>query len=208
MPSFLEVFLFVDIFCVGVLATLAIQHAYAHFRLRHNKTTSPSPSTSATEEIPEAVRNRMLQEAEAHFQTSLNQLSLQLQHDVSATATAINKLLGQLGAKVVGDELERYRVELGELRKHAEGSVDAIRNDLAVHESELKANMANEVAREKQLLLRQIDTKLADAVTAFLLETLQHNIDLGAQRAYLATMLEEHKDDFAKEVSDEAPAAK
>ena len=57
---------------------------------------------------------------------------------------------------------------------------------------------------EKQRLLQQIDTKLADAVASFLMETLQHNVDLGAQSAYLTAMLEEHKTDFAKELSDES----
>jgi len=41
-------------------------------------------------------------------------------------------------------------------------------------------------------------------VASFLTETLQHNVDLGAQSAYLTAMLEEHKADFAKEVADES----
>ena len=208
--TFLELFLFVDIFCIGALAALAAEHAYAHFHPRRSILQSSPIRLNMPDvaEIPETVRNQMLQEAEAHFQNALNQLASQLQHDLGTTATAINKLLGQLGAKVVGDELERYRVELGELRKQAEDGIGTIRVGLATHEAELKASMAAEIEQEKQRLLKQIDTKLADAVTSFLLETLQHNIDLGAQSAYLTAMLEEHKDDFAKEVADEAPATK
>ena len=36
------------------------------------------------------------------------------------------------------------------------------------------------------------------------LDTLQHNVDLGAQNSYLIATLEEHKNDFKKGVSDEA----
>lgn len=205
--TFLEAFLFVDVFCVGALAAVAAQHASAHLRRHHDNADAPAAAPKVAD-IPEPVRNRMIQEAEAHFQNSLNELAAQLQRDLGMTATAINKLLGQLGAKVVGDELERYRVELGTLRQHAEGDVGGIRTELATHEAELKAKMAAEVEKEKQRLLQQIDTKLADAVTAFLLETLQHNIDLGAQGAYLTAMLEEHKADFIKEVADDAPLAK
>jgi hypothetical protein len=48
-----------------------------------------------------------------------------------------------------------------------------------------------------------MDTKLADAVTSFLMETLQHNVDLGAQSAYLTAMLDEHKDELVKGVKHE-----
>jgi hypothetical protein len=41
-------------------------------------------------------------------------------------------------------------------------------------------------------------------VVSFLIETLQHDIDLGAQSAYLTKVLEEHKDDFKQGVSSES----
>jgi len=49
-------------------------------------------------------------------------------------------------------------------------------------------------------MVAQIDTKLTDAVTSFLNETLQHNVDLGSQTDYIIGMLEEHKDTIAKEI--------
>ena len=58
-------------------------------------------------------------------------------------------------------------------------------------------------AAEKQQLIAQIDTKLADAVTSFLVETLGHNVDLGAQSDYLISVLDEHKAEFTKRVTDE-----
>jgi hypothetical protein len=45
---------------------------------------------------------------------------------------------------------------------------------------------------------------LADAVASFLIETMQHNVDLGAQSTYLTTMLEEHKTELTKGIIDEA----
>mgnify|MGYP003296595883 CR=1 FL=1 len=75
---------------------------------------------------------------------------------------------------------------------------------MAEQQDSLIAKMKEDVAAEKARLIAQIDTKLADATVSFLLETLQHNVDLGAQTAYLTGVLEEHKDEFKKEVSDEA----
>jgi hypothetical protein len=63
--------------------------------------------------------------------------------------------------------------------------------------------MVEEVAAERQALIQQMETKLADGVASFLTETLQHNVDLGAQTAYLTAMLEEHKDELTKGLKDE-----
>ena len=60
-----------------------------------------------------------------------------------------------------------------------------------------------ELAAEKEQLAKLMDTKLADAVASFLMETLPHNVDLGAQSAYLTSMLEEHKAELVREVAGE-----
>ena len=62
---------------------------------------------------------------------------------------------------------------------------------------------AAELEAQKAQLIAQIDTKLADSVVAFLVETLQHDVDLGAQTQYLTKMLDEHKADFSGKVKDE-----
>ena len=79
---------------------------------------------------------------------------------------------------------------------------------MAKHQAELKAKMATEIEAEKQQLIKQTDTKLADAVASFLTETLGRNIDLGNQTEYLVSLLEEHKAEFIKEVGDEAAVAR
>ena len=58
--------------------------------------------------------------------------------------------------------------------------------------------MTAEITAEKEVLIKLANAKLADAVASFLIETLGHNVDLGAQSAYLTEMLEEHKDEILK----------
>jgi hypothetical protein len=47
--------------------------------------------------------------------------------------------------------------------------------------------------KKRAFLAAQLEEKLSDAVSSFLLEALQHSVDLGAQAQYLTTVLEEHK---------------
>ena len=204
LTTFLQLFLLLDVFFMGALAATAARHAYAHFR---PPPPEKPPSPSANTHLPAAVRERLLQASQANFQAVLDHSAAELQHDLETTSVRINKLLEQLGTNIVGNELENYRLELTQLRKKAEVGMGAIKAEVAKHQAEIQAKLAHEMELEKQRLVQQIDTKLADAVGSFLIETLQHNIDLGAQSPYLTSMLEEHKTDFVKEVADEAQAA-
>lgn len=208
LAAILQAFLLADVFFVGVLAAVAAQHAIAHFRPRKQSASPATGTAHPSEYVSPMVRERLAKESEAKFQDALNHSATQLQTSLGSTAAQLDLLLKQLGAEIVGNELERYRTELSQLRKQAQVDMGAIKTEVEAHKAELEAQLQQELAAEKQRLIKQLDTKLADAVGSFLLETLQHNIDLGAQEAYLRTMLEEHKADFVQEVADESHAAK
>ena len=121
--------------------------------------------------------------------------------------------------------MKRYHESLDELRRQTEATIGSAQAEIIAHQAdltaklsdrqaeleaalgirrvELEAKMTDELATEKQLLAQQVDTKLGDAVASFLAETLQHNVDLGAQSAYLTAMLDEHKAELIKGVRDE-----
>jgi uncharacterized protein YjbJ (UPF0337 family) len=124
-----------------------------------------------------------------------------LQHDLESTSEQINGLVKRFAGEIVGDEMERYRSELTKLHKQAETDMGSIKQAISGHQAEIEAKMAQELAAEKQRLISQIDTKLSDAVGSFLIETLQHNVDLGNQSDYLVALLEEHKAEFKQEVT-------
>lgn len=208
LSTFLQLFLLLDVFLIGAVASTAVRHAYAHFRppKKADPAKSPTPSPGDVQ-LPAASREHLLRLAEANFQASLDHSATQLHHNLETTIDKLNKLVEHLGTEIIGNELERYRTELAQAGKQAEADMAAIRSEIAKHEDELKAKLAEDIETERQKLIQQIDTKLADAVGSFLVETLQHNVDLGAQSAYLTAVLEEHKADFVKGVGDEIEAA-
>lgn len=201
MTLFLQIFLLINVFIIGMLAAIAWRHAYAHFRPHKHEPEQPRPAPNQVHLSAEA-RAHLQQQAEINFKTALDHTAADFKRDLATTAERLNKLLERMSTEIVGDELERYRHELAVLRKHAEADLGVIRGEVAKHQEELKAQLAKEIAAEKEQLIQQIDTKLADAVAAFLLETLGHDVDLGAQIKYLTAMLEEHKEDFKKELTE------
>lgn len=205
----LQLFLYLNIFLIGALTTVAIQHAVAHFRPKPKPEPKPMPPVNI--QIPTDMKDRLLKESQANFQAALDQSAENLQHDLDATSEKVNRLLAQLGTQVVGTEMERYRIDLVALRKQTETAFSGAQSEIGVHQAKLiealKISLNEEMSAEKQRLLKQIDTKLGDAVASFLVETLQHDVDLGAQTKYLMETLEEHKQDFLQEVQSDAPAA-
>jgi F0F1-type ATP synthase membrane subunit b/b' len=211
MDTFLQFFLLLNVFLIGALVMFAAQHAYVHFRPPHHEEKKPQPPTP---QLPPEIKERLLQKSEIHFQAVLDHAANDLQKDLKVTSAQILKQLDKLGGEVVAAEMRRYQTDLEELRQQtqtmlttAQAGVESHQADLTTkleqHHAEMEAKLSEEIAAEKQRLIEQIDTKIADTVTSFIIETMQHNVDLGAQGAYLTSMLEEHKAELAKGISDE-----
>lgn len=218
MDIFLQIFLYLNIFLIGALAAVAAQQAYAHFKPAPKVERKPPPTLAV--QVPEATKEQLVKEAEEKFHDVIDHSAYEFQHGLRATATQLNTQLENLGAEIVSNEMNRYRLSLDELREQAKAAFATAESDVTKHQAELEkmlderkkvleTKMGEEIVAEKAKLVAQIDTRLADAVASFLIETLQHNVDLGAQSAYLTSVLEEHKDEFKREVmGDETPAAK
>lgn len=186
---------------MGVLAATAARHARAHFRPHPAEVERPHAAPQAAH-LPPAVREHLLEVAQAKFQAILDHQAIELQHDLATTGSKLNKLLEKLGTDIVGSEAERFHTAVDKLRLQAETDIGGAQTEVVAHQAALKAQLAEEMTAERRRLTQQIDTKLADAVASFLLETLQHNVDLGSQSAYLTAMLEEHKADFSRELAE------
>lgn len=198
--TFLQVFILIDVLVIGLLAPAIYRHARAHFK------PTKQPELGQPTEVSAAVKARLLKEAEAKFTATLTHSVEQLQHNLDGTTNDINNLIKKLAVEMVNKELQKYKEGLVNLHEQAQKDFSGFKQTMDGHEAELKAKLAAEMKTEQDRLVKQIDTKLGDAVSSFLLETLQHNVDLGSQGAYLMSVLEEHKADFVKEVGNENTA--
>jgi hypothetical protein len=198
---------------MGLVAAAAIRHAYAHFRPDHHEHDQPHATTEVVH-VPLAVKQRLLETAESNFQKVLDRTAVALQNELDTTAKHINIELEKIGSKIVNDEMERYALEIEKLKQQAETSFSGAEADVTKHQAELTAKITEQqalletqltekMAEKEQIMLQNLDAKLSDAVVSFLTETLQHNVDLGAQSAYLTTMLDEHKAEIIKGISGE-----
>lgn len=207
MDPFLTTFLIINAILAGVAATIGIQHAIAHFKPKEEK----KPTIESLPKMMPAMKKELLDEAEANFRKQIAQSTAQLEKDLAATTTELGTHVTKIGGDIIAVEMKRYRDSLEALRVQTEQIIKQAQTSVSEHQStineridglrgELEAKMKADLEAEKAHLSAQIDTKLADAVSSFLMDTLQHNVDLGAQTDYMISVLEEHKDEIAKEV--------
>ena len=197
----LRLFLYADIFVVGALTVITVQHGRAHYKLqKHGSDDKPHLSAETKE--------RMLKSSEEQYQKVLERSVGVLQKDLEHSAEQINGLVTRFAGVIVGDEMEKYRTELAKLHQQAEADMSGIKQEIAGHQAEIEAAYKAELEAEKAKMIQQIDLKLGDAVGSFLVEALQHNIDLGAQGEYLISLLEEHKSDFSSILTAPDPSEK
>jgi hypothetical protein len=76
---------------------------------------------------------------------------------------------------------------------------------LSAKQAELEAELETSMAAEKEAVYQRMYTKLNDAVLAFLLETLGHDVDLGAQADYLVATLDANKAELLQSAGVSAP---
>ncbi len=208
---FLQLFLLLNVFLIGALTTIAVQHALAHFRPHEPEPVKTPAAPIPKLQLPAADKQKLLDFAQRNFLGVLDRSTKELGRDLQTTADQLTKQLDAAGAQVISTELEQLKAELEKLRNQAQkmlGGAELEVGKVRIETDELRANLKiqveQELAEEKQKALEIIDSKLSDAMASFLLETLGHNVDLGAQNEYLVGILEAHKDDFKKQVTDEA----
>ena len=218
-PTFLQIFLLVDVFVMGSIAAISVRHAFAFFRHRKlEKKIEPAPEKpheiKETAKLPPAVREKLIAAAQENFQNILAKSAQELQVDLKHTTDKLDKQLQTLGVRIIATEMKRYQTDIDKLRLDITENIGGAQAEIIKHQtdlnakldekrSELEAKLAADIKQEQERLMQNIDTKLADAVASFLMDTLQHNVDLGAQNSYLIATLEEHKNDFKKGISDE-----
>jgi hypothetical protein len=207
--TFLQIFLLVNVFLIGALTAVGIRHALAHFKPQtHDAEHIHHPANQQTQ-VSNEVKHRLMKAAEVKLEAVLERSTVQLEKNLQETTRRLDHQLERIGTKIITDEMARYNKALDDLQAATQLSIGGAQSDINKHQEDLKAKLAErqveleaqlaqEMEAKKEQLVQELDTKLADAVASFLIETLGHEVDLGAQSAYLTKMLDEHKDEITK----------
>ena len=198
--TILNIILVINAFVMGALSVYGFKHLVAHFRGDKVKPIHEHTIADKTK-IPRELKEEMLAKAELNFEKMIDHSIAELQSDLEKTSIEVSQHFSKISSNIINNETDQYRQLVETLRQKTSEIIDISRKEIADHQTELKTSLGDNIEAEKQLLIKQIDTKLADSVTSFLIEAMQHNVDLGSQTKYIIEALESHKDELKKEIS-------
>ncbi len=198
--TILNIILIINAFIMGALSVYGFKHLVAHFKNDKNKPAQTHVTDEKTK-IPRELKEEMLAKAENNFEKMIDHSIAELHSDLEKTSLEVSQHFNKISSNIINNETDQYRKLVEDLRQKTSEIIDISRQEIADHQTELKAGLSDNIEAEKQLLIKQIDTRLADSVTSFLIEAMQHNVDLGSQTKYIIEALESHKDELKKEIS-------
>ena len=145
----LQVFIYIDVFVIGALFSVAIRHAYAHFRpAKVEPKHGPVPTNQA--KLPDAVKEKLLAKSEEQFAHVLDKSSHQLEQDLTSTAERINVTIKKLAADIITKELQDMKDMLSGYKQQTENEISQTRQDTDKYREDLKRHVNEDIETEKQ----------------------------------------------------------
>lgn len=152
-----------------------------------------------SEEFLGQMRNR----AQLELTNTVKSMSQQLQQSLTQSHQQLINSIEQQAAQIINDELEQYRSTLSDARTSAANVSQEVEKQLREAQETIHQDAQAAMQEEKQQLVQRLDYKLSDVITQYLVEALGEHVDLGAQKQYILSQLEDHKEDIKKDINDE-----
>lgn len=158
-------------------------------------------TTGQLNKVLEKVGAEIVESESRLYKENLNDVVSRTNQSVSEAQQNLVKHQAELEQRLA-ERQSNFEAKLVELQTSLESTLTSRQKEidqlLDTRRKELEVQLENEMVAQKDHLIAQMDTKLADVVTSFLTEVMQHEVDLGAQEEFLLAQLEEHKDELKK----------
>ncbi|MEO6727960.1 MAG: hypothetical protein ABIM96_03475 [Candidatus Saccharimonas sp.] len=155
----LQLFILVNVFLVGVVATITVMHYRAHLRPEEPAKKKPLPM------LPLDTRQRLIEEAEDDYAKVLHKSAAAFEKDLESTTSHLSEELAKIGTAIVTDEMDRYKSELATMRDETAKKIGNSGAEIETHQVELRAQLAErQAAMDTQLAEHQaeLERKLAE----------------------------------------------
>ena len=203
MNSLLQIFLYLDVFIIGAVFAVALRHGIAHYRPAELPAKQPKDKAEANH-LSLAMRQKLIEQSSDKFKLIIDHSAKQLEQELAMTGERINITVKKLAADIVTKELEGFQTMFRQYQERAVKELEDTKTKTDLLTDQLQSQAQAAAIAEQQRLLDLIDNRLSDSVMSFLVEAMQHEVDLGSQSDYLIKLLETHKDEFKQAVQDEA----
>src|SRR5258708_3792049 len=141
------------------------------------------------QEFSEELRNR----GRLHFEKILGENAMFLQQDLRLTTSQLNEYMKGAITKELKEAFANYQSAITDAKQLAVDSIEKTKTAVDEERKNLVAQLAAEVAEEKDRRVKQFDERMAQVVNHYVMAAIGNQIDLNDQLEYILAELEAHK---------------
>lgn len=144
--------------------------------------------------------NNLEGEIKDKFQNLLARSLKDLEGQLSGIAQGFNEEAKRMVHSALQQEITGFQQAVANARRDTIQSLSKIYKEIEENKKQMQDEAMRETEEYKKRLLENIDQRMNDIITGFLLDNLGESLDLDSQRDYIFAMLEEHKEELKKEI--------
>ena len=148
------------------------------------------------EEFREELRNR----GRLHFEKILGENAMFLQQDLRLTTAQLNDYMKGEISRELKEAFLNYQGAITDAKQLAVESIEKTKTAIDEERKNLVAQLATEVAEEKERRIKQFDERMSEIINHYVLAAIGNQIDLGDQLEYILAEMEAHKQAILEDV--------
>lgn len=140
------------------------------------------------------------EQAHKQLEGIAEQAASRLQQSLNNTVDGISARLSDMIETSLSQEFEKYQVSLEALREQSIEEFSKLQKELDTRRNQFSEQLDKKVVEEFKKRMELFDGRLNDVVSAYMIESLGDQVDLGAQTNYIISSLENHKAELKKDI--------
>lgn len=140
-------------------------------------------------EFREELRNR----GRLHFEKIISDNAMFLQQDLRLTASQINEFMKQEITKTLQETFSKYEESIMDAKQVALDTIKKTQDSVEEQRKIMGEQIREEIDKEKQRTIEQLDKNLAEIVNHYLIEAIGNQVSIDDQMDFILSELEKNK---------------
>lgn len=149
------------------------------------------------DEFREELKNR----GRLHFEKIIGENAMFLQQDLRLTTSQLNEYMKSEITQKLQEEFAKYEESITDAKELAIESITKTQETIEQQRQMMGQQLAQEIATEKQRLMKRFEDNMADIVNHYVLAAIGNQIDLNDQLEYVLAELNENKKDILEDIN-------
>ena len=194
---------------VGSLIAVAVSFIWMALRVgategkAHSK-TAEDVEAGAREDVEhifnETFREELRNRGRLHFEKIISENAMFLQQDLRLTTSQLNEYMKEEITKNLQEEFKRYEQSITDAKQMAIDALQKTNEVIDEQRAHITEALNEEVKRERERLVTQFETNMADIVNHYVVAAIGNQIDLSDQLEYILNDLHLNRDAILEDI--------